>query len=175
MVWAGTTARQVGSLDWASVGVSAAPNTGSARRLLKSILPGPDLREHGRPAVEQTAGMPLRGRPHCRVIAMQKRVGGTLLADRRRQRGSVLIALGLFPCLTFLEQNIGGFDRARNAKVREGVFVPAIDLCRSRQRRELVERGDHLRRRTFEKSSTACREQGVSAKEQWRIMVCGNV
>src|SRR5271167_2346266 len=52
----------------------------------------------------------------------------------------------------------------REAKVRKGVFVAAVDASVTGQRRKLGERIEHLRRGTFEQPSAAAGEKRIAAE-----------
>ena len=63
---------------------------------------------------------------------------------------------------------VAGFHGARKFQVAKRVFVGAAHPGVARQRGELVQRGQHLRRRAFEQAPAAAGEQRVAAEEQRR-------
>ena len=75
-------------------------------------------------------------------------------------------ALRLRAGLALLQQDIGRFDRLREAQVRKRVLATAKHAGIPGQRGELGQRIDHLYGRTLEQPSTAAREQRVAAEDE---------
>ena len=62
----------------------------------------------------------------------------------------------------------GGFDREGKAKVRQRVFVSAIDLRLGRQRCKRRQRRPHLLRGTLEQAAAAAGKKRIAAEEHRR-------
>lgn len=63
------------------------------------------------------------------------------------------------------QRRVFGFDLTREARICQGVFVPAADARCARQGAQPVERGEHLLGCAFEHASAAQAEQGIAAEQ----------
>ena len=88
-----------------------------------------------------------RGRDHVGFAHAQERVDGAFGGDRRGQRPRAFGAQRLAAGFVLGQGRVAGLDRAREAQVRERVFVRAADA------------------RTRPATRRACRESGASAPE----------
>ena len=109
------------------------------------------------------------GSDHLGVIATQERVHLALAFHHGRQGGQRAAAQTLAEYLVLRDGGIARLHGTGKAQVGERVFVRTAYARVAGQGRQLLQRGQHLRRRAFEKPAAAGREHGVAAKEQGRL------
>ena len=98
------------------------------------------------------------------LVAAHERVGGKLKADGRWHRDATCRAYRSDARHALLQHAVVGLDCDREAQIVLGIFVRAVDKGIGRQARQLLQRGQHLCRRSFEQPSTAAGEQRVAAE-----------
>ena len=116
------------------------------------------------------------GRPACACAAANTagsaaRRNGLVARSTSMREGTVGRPRSRFACsrrCRSCSAAIAGLDRQREAQVGERVFVPAIDERVARERGELRERRQHLRRRAFEDPAAAAGEQRVAGERDRR-------
>ena len=104
-------------------------------------------------------------RAHSLGVHPQERIGRDLAGERNRQGGAAGLAHDAGFLDAMAQGRVMGIHGAGERGIGQRVFVTATDQRGVGQRREALERCEHLRRRAFEQAAAAQAEEGVPAEQ----------
>ena len=140
-------------------------NARAPRRKLKTVFPSAQNGEHFVRGIQIASRVFSRRRRDGGRVFAQKRIRRFFDSDCRRKRRPAFRARRFAFFCARAQSVVVRLDRAREAQIRQRVFVAAIHANLVGQSREFSQRRAHRRGVAFEKPPATAREQRVAGQQ----------